>query len=299
MIKERQNIIIPITPQLIQRIHAAYRFSLVRSPLARRERDTAFHEQQIALSLAKLALRQYLNQNNIPYTDISGSGIGFEATDISLGNRRIKFLLSFSKTSATKPQFSLIKSQFERLENTEDLIVLAEFTRPKLDPTHSGYYYFLPTFEHYQIEAKAALSIITPHESGPLTVFGLDRTGETINVEIPANTNIPTSTGKDVGQISFLYTTKPNFSVDISFPEQTYYSVQPADWIRFGLFVTKLELYGYLPAIELKRRVNKRLFVDTPYRIRYFKDEKIIIDPADSRDLSKLFKVAKFLDRGK
>lgn len=304
MKKAPPKISIPISQQLTDRIQTAYRFSLALNASARRARDGDYHEQRLATSLAKLATQQYLIQEQIPFSNQTTSAIDFDTTELRIGGRRIRFLLSFTKNTGSNisptPRFSLRKSQYERLESNDDLIIFTEIIRPPQNKiASSGYFYFLPNTIHRGDRSELPYCFVTLHTKTTISVYGLDSSGQTINIPISPSPMAPCPIPKNIDQISYLYTTDPALSVDISYPGEFFINVRPADWLRFGISAEKLVLHGYLPAIELKRRINKLLFVDTPFRIRYFKDEKLSIDPAETRDLSRLFKFAKIIDRGK
>ena len=300
-----QPITIAIEPEVIQKIHQAYRYSLCSDWGEVNLFDQDQHNSRLAQMISRLLLQKYLIREKIPFTvrQIYNQNPSFQ-NQLLIGGRPVNFFLNVERgepEAAQPPRFFLTKNQVESLKEQDDLNIFGTFLRKKMDDSVEvpGFYYFLPAILAHKSEANSPECLISSSQKHTVSIFTSDREGLASSNEVSLIPGKPTRVSLNDSMIRFLYLQqKPAGEISVSYPGQSFFNIQPADWTAILFDPHFLMLIGYRSSLDLKISARQKLSIDTQSRIRYFKTQKLDISPSTLRSLTGLFDYAKLLDKG-
>lgn len=303
--QESQPITIAIEPEVIQKIHQAYRFLLCSEKGELNLIDQDQHNVQLAQMLSRLLLQKYLIKEKIPFTiRQDNDSISSFQNKLMIGGRPVSFFLNFERAEpeaglSLRP--FLTKNQVESLKEQDDINIFGTFLRknegnPRED---LGFYYFLPPIMAQNTNTNSPECLISSSRKHSIWAFTSDQKGRASSVYLSLNPDKPTPFSLKAVLIRFLYLQeKPTAEISVSYPGRSYFNIQPADWASILFNPSHLIFTGYRSSLDLRINAHKKLSIDTQVRIRYFKTQKLYINPAYLRSLAGLFEYSKLLDKG-
>ena len=300
-----QPITIAIEPEVIQKIHQAYRYTLCSDWGEVNLIDQDQHNSRLAQMLSRLLLQKYLIKEKIPFTvrQNNNPSLSFQ-NKLLIGGRPVNFFLNVERgepEAVQSPRLFLTKNQVESLKEQDDLNIFGTFLRKYMGAPVEvpGFYYFFPAILAHKAESNSPGCLISSSQKHSVWAFTSDREGLASSNEISLTPGKTTQVSLNAGFIRFLYLQeKPAVEISVSYPGQTYFNIQPADWTAILFDPSYLILTGYRSSLDLKISAQQKLSIDTQSRIRYFKTQKLEINPSSLRSLTGLFDYAKLLDKG-
>lgn len=292
---------IPISEADVRSIHSAYRYHLAGLTPSSLHISADAHNNKLSHMLARFVFQKYMRHNQIPHTTFQREDTQAEpAGRLVIGGRSVRFFIRFNASNDQILEPMLTKQQFDQLPDADDINIFATFIRPKhISLDHSGAYYFLPPIPELH-QATDNNLFLQANSATQLWIYGTDAAGVTTKTRIILANDQPIQIPSEIRRASFLFNaSRFKHQLQLSCPPTTYIQLAVSDWTWLGINAETLIISAWLSSMQLKRRINDRLSIDTAYRIRYFKTEKLALDSTELRPLPRLLELAKQLDKGK
>lgn len=300
-----EPILIKIDPEIINKLHQAYRYALCSENSSPILFDREIHNVQLSQMLSRLMTQKYLIKEKIPFTLRTNSNPNSEVINhIWIGGRPVRFILGYARgepSMDSSPKLFLTRQQIEALEERDDINIFGVFFRNEGESPRKffGAYYAFPAGLSDVQTAESSIFLISSSIVQNIMINILDKNGTPTEMEINLIPDTPKPVALDPSRIKFLFSSEsPLSDISISIPGISYLKIKPSDWTPIGFDPQYLMLIGYRSSLDLRIINHRNLSIDTQYRIRYFKTQKVEIDRRALRGLSGLFDYAKLFDQG-